>query len=75
MSEKQPANFNPDIHSVRYADEYRARRIGHESIITEGNRRVESLDGAWRFSVDQYDTFLRAKWFREGKSDSHGMPR
>jgi beta-glucuronidase len=75
MSEKQPANFNPDIHSVRYADEYRARRIGHESIITEGNRRVESLDGAWRFSVDQYDTFLRAKWFREGKSDSHGIPR
>ncbi len=75
MNEMQPSNFDHDIHSPRYADEYRARTVGYETAMTDALRPRESLDGVWKFGVDQYDSFLRARWFREETTDSRGYLR
>jgi len=71
----KPTNFNPDIHSVSYAGEYRKLAVNHRTFLNDFGRQVESLDGAWHFSIDPYDSLLRARWFAEERSDPAGTPR
>ncbi len=75
MSPRTPSNFNSDIHTVHYADEYRKSVIDHRTFMNDSGREQESLDGVWHFSIDQYDTLLRAHWFRDERKDAHGTPR
>lgn len=35
-------------------------------------RKKESLNGHWHYAVDQYDTFIRQKWFEENYYDGGG---
>ncbi len=48
------------------------KNITSEEMIYERFRKKESLNGHWHYAVDQYDTFLRQRWFEEICSDSNG---
>ena len=62
-----------DIHLEDYKGEYECGyAIARNAIFTEG-RVKESLDGLWQYAVDQYDTFLRQKWFLEKYVDDKGF--
>ncbi len=74
MSENRPSNFDPGIHVVHYADEFRAQRLDHRTLINDFGRQREPLDGEWSFVVDQYDSFLRLRWFEERERDPEGRP-
>ncbi len=74
-SSKTPSNFQPEIHVVDYADQYRQKAVTADSFLNDSARQRESLDGLWNFSIDQYDTFLRARWFLGGRVDESGKPR
>ncbi len=75
MISQQPSNFDHDIHKVDYSSEYRSPAIDRHSLLNDSGRPEESLDGLWRFSIDPYDTLLRARWFAEIGEDGHGNPR
>ena len=65
-------NFVDNIHNEAYKNAYSAPLIGAESLIMQGGREEESLDGLWNFSVDLYDNCLRAKWFLEEGTNAEG---
>ena len=65
-------NFVDNIHNEAYKNAYSAPLIGAESLIMQGGREEESLDGLWNFSVDLYDNCLRAKWFLEEETNAEG---
>ena len=56
------------IHSESYLEQYGTKRIDHQSLVFRTNRPVESLNGRWYFSVDPYDTGLRANWPKDSLS-------
>lgn len=55
-----------------YEHEYFEKMTSVESMIFDRSRKKESLNGHWHYAVDQYDTFLRQKWFSENYYDSSG---
>lgn len=65
MSEKKTSNFVSDIHVEDYTAEYECNYATADNVVFMGGREVISLDGNWQYAVDQYDTFLRQKWFRD----------
>ena len=65
-------NFVDNIHNEAYKNAYSTPLIGAESLIMQGGREEESLDGLWNFSVDLYDNCLRAKWFLEEETNAEG---
>ena len=65
-------NFVDNIHNEAYKNAYSAPLIGAESLIMQGGRTEESLDGLWNFSPDLYDNCLRAKWYLEEKTNEEG---
>ncbi|PDO09190.1 MAG: glycosyl hydrolase family 2 [Candidatus Reconcilbacillus cellulovorans] len=71
---KPAANYEDAIHNSSYDELYLSRLITHESMIFDRGRAKESLNGLWNFSVDPYDTCLRAKWFEEKDRDDTGRP-
>ncbi|MCL2702773.1 MAG: glycoside hydrolase family 2 [Defluviitaleaceae bacterium] len=64
-------NFQENIHAEDYESAYLAKRL-ENTHITDYGREGESLNGMWRYAVDQYDTCLRAKWFEENYADEAG---
>lgn len=65
-----------DIHLEDYAEEYETNYATADAYVFEGGRRKESLNGIWKYAVDQYDTCLRQKWFTEKYIDEneHTLP-
>lgn len=55
-----------------YECEYFEKMTTAESMIFDRSRKKESLNGHWHYAVDQYDTFLRQKWFNENYYDEGG---
>lgn len=55
-----------------YEREYFEKMTTAESMIFDRSRKKESLNGHWHYAVDQYDTFLRQKWFNENYYDGGG---
>jgi len=70
MAEKR--KYLSDIHLEDYTEQYECGKATADSVIFTSGRKKESLDGIWNFAVDQYDTCLRQKWFKEGYADSEG---
>ena len=58
--------------SEDYLEDYEGRDLTAEGMLFTGGRTVVSLDGPWHYAVDQYDTCLRQRWFREEYRDSRG---
>jgi len=60
--EREARIFQKDIHDTDYLSRYREHCAGAESLIDPGGRETESLAGKWSFTIDPYDTALRAGW-------------
>ncbi len=50
------------IHREDYEQRYNFQNLNHQTMIFTENRAKESLNGIWNFSVDPYDTGVRAGW-------------
>lgn len=61
-----------DIHIQDYMAPYEKNYATADTMIFEGGRKKESLSGQWQYAVDQYDTFLRQKWFCAHTKDQNG---
>ncbi len=62
-----------DIHITQYSDGYEERKATAQTMIYEGMRQRQSLDGLWHYGIDQYDTCLRSKWYEEQYYDENGL--
>ncbi|MBQ8800121.1 MAG: glycoside hydrolase family 2 [Lachnospiraceae bacterium] len=73
MSENKPKIYLSDIHLENYTDQYEGKQATVEDAVFMGGRETVSLNGTWKYAVDQYDTCLRQKWFRERYVDEQGF--
>ena len=58
--------------SEDYLEDYEGRDLTAAGMIFADGRPALSLDGPWHYAVDQYDSCLRQRWFREETRDSQG---
>jgi beta-glucuronidase len=65
-------NFLSNIHDSNYQHPYLQKQITAQQLIFTTGRTVESLDGAWHYGVDQYDTCIRSQWYAEKEYDPDG---
>ncbi|MCR5754278.1 MAG: glycoside hydrolase family 2, partial [Acetatifactor sp.] len=72
MSTKKEKKYMSDIHLEDYTEQYEGKQATSETMVFEGGRKKESLNGQWHYAVDQYDTCVRQKWFKERYVDEHG---
>lgn len=71
--ETKPNNYVNEVHNRNYYSKYNLPLITHEEIIFDRFRSKESLNGNWNFEIDEYDTFLRAEWYKEKLKDEKGL--
>ena len=67
-----PENFTPGIHNYDYEKEYFQPRLNAENLVNVSGRKLESLNGKWRFCADLYDTCRRQGWFRQESINAEG---
>jgi len=70
--ENSKNNYQENIHNEDYKSKFIKRNITFEAMIYDAGREKESLNGYWNFCIDQYDTFLRAEWYKEESQDARG---
>lgn len=73
MEEKKPKIYLSDIHLENYTDQYEEKQATAADAVFMGGRETVSLNGTWKYAVDQYDTCLRQRWFRERYVDERGF--
>ena len=73
MGEKQEKKYMSDIHLEDYTEQYETGFATADTMIFEGGRKEELLNGGWHYAVDQYDTCLRQKWYKERYRDEKGF--
>ncbi|HYH03716.1 MAG TPA: glycoside hydrolase family 2, partial [Bacillota bacterium] len=61
-NETKAENLQENIHDETYFLKYQLQNLNHSTLIFTENRPKESLNGRWQFTVDPYDTGLRANW-------------
>ena len=71
--EHQPENIDEGIHTEDYLAEYKNKKIFVNNTRVVGGDKKICLDGEWNYAIDQYDTFLRQKWFKEIYEDEKGF--
>ena len=72
METEKPKIYMSDIHLEDYVQQYEGRQADAGTMVFDGGRRRELLDGMWHYAVDQYDTCLRQKWYLERYYDEDG---
>lgn len=72
MSTKE-GSFQANIHDESYLERYREGRADWTSAVFDAGRDKEALDGVWRFTIDPYDTCLRARWYLEQAASPQGL--
>lgn len=72
MSTEKPKIYMSDIHLENYTEQYEDKQANAATMVFDGGRKKESLNGEWHYAVDQYDTCLRQKWFQERYYDEDG---
>ena len=65
--------YMSDIHLEDYTEQYEDKQATAATMIFEGGRKRELLNGQWHYAVDQYDTCVRQKWFLEKYVDEQGF--
>ena len=55
-----------------YRDQYEEKKATVKTMLYDGMRKRQSLDGLWHYGIDQYDTCLRSKWYEENYYDGDG---
>ena len=73
MEAKKEKKYMSDIHLEDYTEQYETGFATVDTMIFEGGRREELLNGGWHYAVDQYDTCLRQKWYKERYRDEKGF--
>ncbi|MCL2637972.1 MAG: glycoside hydrolase family 2 [Oscillospiraceae bacterium] len=68
---KKPKNFQEGIHTADFWDFYKEKLI-QDSVIADFSREKISLNGDWKYGIDQYDTCLRNRWWSEHEYDGGG---
>jgi beta-glucuronidase len=58
------SNALDHLHDERYGAAFDPRNLDHRAMVFTGGRKLESLDGAWRFTPDLFDEGLRQHWYR-----------
>lgn len=61
MSTEKPKIYMSDIHLENYTEQYEDKQANAATMVFDGGRKKESLNGEWHYAVDQYDTCLRQK--------------
>lgn len=69
----EPKKYLSDIHLEDYTAQYETFSATAEDLIFNSGREKISLNGDWNYAVDQYDTCLRQRWFREIYKDANGF--
>lgn len=64
--------YMSDIHLEDYTRQYEGKQANVHSMVFDGGRKKELLNGEWKYAVDQYDTCLRQQWFKEKRYDENG---
>lgn len=72
MSTEKPKIYMSDIHLEDYTEQYEGKQATAATMVFDGGRTRESLNGQWHYAVDPYDTCLRQKWFLERYCDENG---
>ncbi len=72
MKEYKQKNVS-DINLEDYLGEYEEPQATADQLFFDCGRRKESLNGAWHYAVDQYDTCIRQHWFEERYQDANGF--
>lgn len=72
MSAEKPKIYMSDIHLEDYTEQYEGKKATADSMVFDGGRKRELLNGEWQYAVDQYDTCLRQQWFKEKRYDENG---
>lgn len=72
MNTEKPKIYMSDIHLEDYTQQYEGKQANAGTMVFDGGRKRESLNGEWQYAVDQYDTCLRQKWFLERYYDENG---
>lgn len=72
MDGDRGGNFQQEMHLEDYTAKYEGRNAGYQTMIYDSGRTKESLNGYWGYGVDQYDTCLRAEWYKEIYEDEEG---
>lgn len=73
MEENKPKIYLSDIHLENYTDQYEDKQATATDAVFMGGRETVSLNGTWKYAVDQYDTCLRQRWHRERYVDERGF--
>ena len=73
MAENTPKMYVSDIHLENYTEQYEGKQATASDVVFTGGRETVSLNGTWKYAVDQYDTCLRQKWHRERYVDERGF--
>lgn len=53
------------LHNEQYLARYESPLIGEESLVFLGDRKRESLNGDWFFTLDMHDEGLRQQWYKD----------
>lgn len=69
---KEPGNFVGSLHNRSYKTVYESIMVDHSQFISGGGRFTESLNGVWQYGIDQYDSLLRAHWYKENYYNEKG---
>lgn len=67
MDPRTPKNYVDYLHNRDWLSPFLRKRIESAQMLNVAGRRCESLNGPWRYVVDQYATSLRAGWFNDSK--------
>lgn len=68
----KPGNFESQIHFEGYREDLYKKELNIENWLCSHGKENESLNGKWHYTVDQYDTCLRAKWYEESIKNNEG---
>jgi beta-glucuronidase len=53
------------LHNEQYLARYESPLIGEESLVILGDRKRQSLNGDWFFTLDMHDEGLRQQWYKD----------
>ncbi|MGN0377613.1 MAG: glycoside hydrolase family 2 protein [Suilimivivens sp.] len=72
MAEEKSKVYMSDIHLEDYTQQYEGKQANADTMVFDGGRKTQLLNGQWHYAIDQYDTCLRQKWFEEKYYDEKG---
>ena len=65
-----PGNVEESIHDTDYLAPHLSNPITAGTLMADWSRERTSLNGQWNYFIDQYDTCLRAGWYKFSNSQS-----